>query len=362
MNSNDSPKKVRRSFRNNLLSMFIVYSLFLFILPTVFTFLLASWFDAQRKLLILEGAHITNDVNIWLLAWIMVICYAAVFGVVMVVMKNKIYNPITQIERILQGVVKGETDFEFQALRRSDALYSIFADLNLLVETIKQLMLKESNAQLTKKQAELEALQSQINPHFLYNTLETIRGQALEYGLRDIEAMTRALSKLFRYSISNTNELVTLEEELANADNYLLIQHIRFNNKFEKTGSIDPDALQYRIPKLIIQPIVENAIYHGLETKIDKGHIEISAYISEKRLIINIRDDGLGMSQEKLKALNASLAGTSEDRVQSERGTSVGLKNVHSRIQLHFGDEYGMNVYSTEHVGTDVQLNMPLIK
>ncbi len=301
--------------------------------------------------------------NIMLITVLILLCYIVIFIIIFFIIKRQIYEPITQIERVLHGVVKGEIDFDFGEPQKSDSspLHSIFTDLNSLTNTIKSLMLRESNAQLTKKQAELEALQSQINPHFLYNTLESIRGQAIVYGLKDIEVMTHALSKLFRYSISNKNALVTLEEELANVDNYLLIQHIRFNNKFEKVDLVDPDTLQYRIPKLIIQPIVENAIYHGLETKLGRGHIEICAHITQKRLVINIRDDGLGIPHEKLKALNDSLSGTSEDPISS-KGSSVGLRNVHKRIQLHFGQEYGMNVYSTEGVGTDIQLNMPLTK
>lgn len=301
--------------------------------------------------------------DILLITVLILLCYGIIFVVILIIIKHQIYEPITQIERVLHGVVKGEIDFDFGEPQKSDSspLHSIFTDLNSLTNTIKSLMLRESNAQLTKKQAELEALQSQINPHFLYNTLESIRGQAIVYGLKDIEVMTHALSKLFRYSISDKNALVTLEEELSNVDNYLLIQHIRFNNKFEKVDLVDPDTLQYRIPKLIIQPIVENAIYHGLETKLGRGHIEICAHITQKRLVINIRDDGLGIPHETLKALNRSLSGEEKDPV-STKGSSVGLRNVHKRIQLHFGQEYGINVYSTEGVGTDIQLNMPLTK
>lgn len=293
--------------------------------------------------------------------WISII-YVAVFICILFIIKRKIYDPIMKVERILHGVIEGETDFTFDAARKNGLFSPIFSDLHTLFENIKALTLRESNAQLMKKQAELDALQSQINPHFLYNTLEAIRGQASEYGLQDIEMMTRSLSKLFRYSISNHNTLVTLKEELDNVDNYLYIQHLRFNNKFTKVSRIDKDALDYMVPKLIIQPIVENAIYHGLEMKIGQGQIVISAYITETRLIINIHDDGLGINEDNLRKLNATLSEGNTQIKPHTKGSSIGLRNVNARIRLTFGESYGLNVYSTESVGTDVQLKLPLTK
>ncbi|WP_082989708.1 sensor histidine kinase [Christensenella intestinihominis] len=290
------------------------------------------------------------------------IAYVAVFICILFVIKRKMYDPIAKVERILHGVIEGETDFTFDAARRNDPFSPIFSDLHTLFENMKALTLRESNAQLMKKQAELDALQSQINPHFLYNTLEAIRGQAIEYGLQDIEMMTRSLSKLFRYSISNHNTLVTLREELDNVDNYLYIQHLRFNNKFTKISRIDEDALDYLVPKLIIQPIVENAIYHGLEMKIGQGKIMISAYITETRLIIDIQDDGLGISEENLRKLNATLSEGNTQIKPHTKGSSIGLRNVNARIRLTFGEDYGISVYSTEGTGTDVQLKLPLTK
>lgn len=288
--------------------------------------------------------------------------YIIVFIIVIYIVKRKMYDPIAKVERILHGVIEGETDFTFDATKKNDPFSPIFSDLHTLFENMRTLTLRESNAQVMKKQAELDALQSQINPHFLYNTLEAIRGQAIEYGLQDIEMMTRSLSKLFRYSISNHNTLVTLKEELENVDNYLYIQHLRFNNKFIKISNVEEDALDFLVPKLIIQPIVENAIYHGLEMKIGQGRITISAYITQTRLIINIQDDGLGISEEDLRALNTTLAKGSTKINPHIKGSSIGLKNVNARIRLTFGEEYGVSVYSTKDVGTDVQLKLPLTR
>lgn len=289
------------------------------------------------------------------------VIYTIICIFVFFLFQKKIVEPISTIEEVLEGASKGKTDFSLDSVKKSGYLTSIFHELNALLSNMQQLTLREANAQLLKKQATLDALQSQINPHFLYNTLDCIRGQAIRNGVKDIEIMTRSLSKFFRYSISNSNSVVTLEEELSNIDSYLLIQQMRFNNKFVKKTSIDEDALNCLIPKLIIQPIIENAINHGLESKIGTGTLTIEAYITEQRLIINIKDDGCGMSPERLESINTALASNASIESSKSNRISVGLSNVNSRIKFTYGDMYGINIYSTKNVGTNVQLNLPLV-
>ncbi|MGI6070035.1 MAG: sensor histidine kinase [Blautia sp.] len=276
-------------------------------------------------------------------------------------LKKKIYDPICTIEVVLTGASKGKTNFTLDSMRQPKYLSSIFKELNALLNNIQDLMVRESNAQLMKKEATLDALQSQINPHFLYNTLDCIRGQALRYGTKDIEIMTLSLSKFFRYSISNANSMVTLEEELNNVNCYLLIQQIRFSNRFIKKSYIDEDTLNCLIPKLILQPIIENAIHHGLESKLEEGTLTLKAYITEQRLVINVKDNGCGMSQQQLERINQALAASAPIKSSKDSRISVGLSNVNSRIKFHYGDMYGINVYSTQGIGTDVQINLPLI-
>lgn len=348
-------KKTRASGKQkigaSLIILFIICTITMVVLPILYVFYFTGGFSGAA----LPPVHKSTFILI-------TAAYVLIYLLIIFILKNKVYNPITKVEQMLHGVVKGETNFNFQA-KESDPFYPMFSDLNILFENIKTLMFRESNAQLIKKQAELDALQSQINPHFLYNTLEAIRGQAIEYGLKDIELMTRALSRLFRYSISNHNTLVTLREELENVENYLFIQHLRFNNKFIKTSRIDDDTLDYKVPKLIIQPIVENAIYHGLEMKIGQGQICIRANLTKTRLVISIKDDGLGISESKLKELNAALSkGITQVEPARSKNSSVGLRNVNARIRLTYGKEYGISIYSTEKIGTEVQLSLPLIQ
>lgn len=275
---------------------------------------------------------------------------------------RRIYLPVTVIEKAIHGMVQGKAELSAADVKPEDELYPLYRDLHSLIGTLEDLISKESNATLMKKQAELDALQSQINPHFLYNTLESIRGQAIVYGLKDVEAMTQALSNLFRYSISSHSNLVPLSKELKNIDNYLMIQQYRFNNKFIHLSQVDEDTLDFCVPKLLIQPIVENSVHHGLETKVGKGTLTIRAYRTQKRLIIQVRDDGLGISREKLNAINDVLLHGKDAGSLKKAGMSIGLANVNERIRLNFGKEYGLRVYSTQGMGTNVEFTLPLVK
>lgn len=333
--------------RTTLTSIFSLFLVMVWLLPV----LLLGFQYIQEKNIIVKTYYILPFFLI----------YSLLCLLVFLLFKKKILDPISTIEKVLEGVSEGRTDFSLDSLEKSHHLSSTIHKLDALVSNMQQLTLREANAQLMKKQATLDALQSQINPHFLYNTLDCIRGQAIRNGSKDIEVMTRSLSKFFRYSISNSNSVVALEEELNNIDCYLLIQQMRFNNKFIKKTAIDEDAFSCLIPKLIIQPIIENAINHGLEAKIGTGTLTIEAYATEQRLIINIKDDGCGMSPERLETINTALASNTAIESSKSNRISVGLSNVNSRIKFTYGEMYGINIYSTQNVGTTVQLNLPKI-
>ena len=224
---------------------------------------------------------------------------------------------------------------------------------------------RKSSAKIFDKQTELTALQSQINPHFLYNTLESIRGQALMDDNYEIAKMVEALAAFFRYSISGKGNLVTLRDEFANINNYMLIQRYRFNNRFSMEIIIDEEdeaAFDFLIPRLIIQPVVENAIFHGLEEKLEGGKVIIEIIVTESNLIVTISDNGKGIDSAELKELNARIKSQDmqlEDGGSRQRNTGIALPNIHKRIQLLFGEEYGVNVYSTVGQGTDVEITIP---
>ena len=248
------------------------------------------------------------------------------------------------------------------ALLAAATLTALYLRVLLPMSTCRNDQLEKAYAtDILNKQAELDALQSQINPHFLYNTLDSIRGQALSEGAEDIADMTEALSTFFRYSISNRNHIVTLEEELENIQNYFVIQQFRFNNRFRLSIPPIPPALLEgcRLPKLTLQPILENTILHGMEEKLGPGAITIRVTATDSRTLLTISDDGAGMSEETLLRLQEKLRGDGPVSLQRARGSGIALPNVNRRIKLLFGEEYGLRVMSTPGLGTDVEISLP---
>lgn len=268
------------------------------------------------------------------------------------------YLPYSRIERSLNAFSEGKENEAYW----ENEIMEAFNDI--MVKKIKDSVDREYTALISKKQAEINALQSQINPHFLYNTLDSIRGQALFDGNRKIAQMTEALATFFRYSISWKGNIVTLADELKNVTNYITIQQFRFNNRFNIIKKISDEEfiMNCRIPKLTIQPIIENAIYHGLETKEGKGEIVIRIMATDARLLINIVDNGIGIPDDLLDSLNESLSKElqlTEKHQPLKHG--IALKNVNERIKLCFGEWYGITISSTVGVGTDVAITLPLI-
>ena len=215
---------------------------------------------------------------------------------------------------------------------------------------------------LPDKHSELLALQNQINPHFLYNTLDSIRGQALIDGVDEIADMTEALSAFFRYSISRRGNLVRLCEEIKNVDNYMKIQQFRFEDKYilEKHLDCSEEELNIYVPKMILQPLVENAIFHGLEEIEEQGRIILRIVSTENKLRIIVEDDGTGMPDSRVRKLNRQFRNPENGgESSSAQNSGIALKNVNERIQLYFGMEYGLYIRSVAGIGTQVEILIP---
>ena len=209
------------------------------------------------------------------------------------------------------------------------------------------------------RQMEMAMLQAQINPHFLYNTLECIRGQALAAEASDIADTTQALSRYFRYSISSRSDVVPLKDELDNVRNYMKIQQYRFRDRFSLHVSLhgqEAEVLDCLLPKLTLQPIVENAVVHGFANKIDDARVSIQITRTARHVSIVVSDNGQGMNPEELKALRDSLRGEAPSR---QPGHGIAMGNVKKRLQLFFGTTYGLTVGSVAGIGTDVEIYIP---
>ena len=230
---------------------------------------------------------------------------------------------------------------------------------------IAELLDNQEVNRLSNRQAQYLALQNQINPHFLYNTLEAIRGDALSAGMRDVAAITEALATFFRYTISNMDNLVSVEEELSNAENYFAIQNYRFGERISMQVTIEPGCeavMDLMIPKLTLQPIIENAIIHGLEERVGPGHVAVHLAMDAARLLIDVRDDGVGMDESVLDEINRRLVFPEglKSREDKSRAGGIALINVNNRIKLLFGEQYGLRVSSIKGTGTRVAIQLPV--
>lgn len=249
-----------------------------------------------------------------------------------------------------------------ERLRKDTRLY-VEQKLSRFADNVSEAVDRRYANEMLTKQAELSALQSQINPHFLYNTLDSIQGQALRDDNQEIAQMTAALSRFFRYSISMKDSIVTLADELKNVQNYIFIQKYRFGDRFRlEVEYDDPSTLECKVPQMILQPLVENAVYHGLEKTSEQGCVTVKLARTQHRLDIAVIDNGVGIGEEKLAELNARLErpGLLEDAATWKGRSGIALRNVHQRIHLLYGEDYGLHIFSAEGVGTKCVLMLPL--
>jgi two-component system, sensor histidine kinase YesM len=266
----------------------------------------------------------------------------------------KISLPIKKLEKSMKLVEKGQFDINID-IKGEAEVAQLSRTFNLMVSRIKDLMHQIVVEQEAKRKSEINALQSQINPHFLYNTLDSIVWMAEHEKNQDVITMTTALAKLFRISISRGKNVITVKEEIEHVTNYLIIQKKRYKNKFQFIIEVEEEVLKCKTLKLVLQPIVENAIYHGIEYMVDEGLIKICASIESGKLLYIVSDNGLGMSREVLDNLLIY-------ETEMKQGSGVGVKNVHERIQLSYGREYGLEIESELEVGTIIKIWMPLNK
>ncbi|HBD63338.1 MAG TPA: hypothetical protein DC038_02765, partial [Clostridiales bacterium] len=264
-----------------------------------------------------------------------------------------IVKPIYMLKDRMVEVSGGNLN-SFYDYEGNDEISVLVKVFNQMLDNIKKLIDQVYQAQSQKRTAELRVLQSQINPHFLYNTLDTIQWKALEHNAYDVADMINSLSVFFRLSLSGGKEFITVADEIEHVKNYLCIQKIRYMDRVNYEINVEQAVSQYLVPKMIIQPLVENSIYHGLKQKKNSGIITIKIFSEDDFIIIEVTDDGLGMSNESLKELMNNLSHS----IETEH---YGLYNINERLRLTFKDKYCIEITSIFNEGTTVSLKLPKI-
>lgn len=267
---------------------------------------------------------------------------------------DKISNPIKSLDGSVREIESGNLDVEIVPSGSYEVEHLGKSIKNMLgrIKVLMSDLVAEHNA---KRKSEFDTLQSQINPHFLYNTLDIIVWMIENENSDKAVNIVTALAKFFRISLSKGKNIITVKDEVEHVRNYLMIQNMRFKNRFEYSIDVDEKVLSYSSLKLMLQPLVENAIYHGMEFMDGDGEIDVKVFKEDNSLYFTITDNGLGMSEDMVETL------LSKDFVPSKKGSGIGVKNVNERIKLYFGSEYGLKVESEPDEGTKITIHLPAV-
>lgn len=269
---------------------------------------------------------------------------------------QSITRPIRKLSQVTDQVARG--DLMVRSNIKSGAEVGILSEsLNTMIDKINELLDQVTKEQISLRKAEFEILQAQINPHFLYNTLDTIVWLAEAGDQKKVVSMVGSLSDFFRTSLNQGRDIIPIREELQHVRSYLEIQQVRYQDILQYEIHVPEELEKYLIPKITIQPIVENALYHGIKNKRCPGKITISGQKKEEYFLLLVEDNGIGMSEERLQQVVEGI----QHKEPNEKGI-YGLYNVNERIRLNFGEKYGISVESTYMEGTTMRIALPYME
>ena len=276
------------------------------------------------------------------------------FVVLFIFISRGLTRPLDQMTNTMNRIRQGETQLRLPEMRQ-DELNKLGGTFNSMLDRIEDLIAREYRTAIQLNDTKYKALQTQVNPHFLYNTLDTMSAIAMIHDCQIVSTLCHALSDLFRYSLRMDEPLAPISDELKHLKNYMFVMNVRMNDSVHLSIDIPADMMKTRVPRLSLQPLVENAISHGLRNKRGEKCIEIRAQKTDSEIQLIIADNGVGMSEEMLEKVR-----TMDSEQALSTGTSIGLINIAARLKLLFGREYGLEVESGEQEGTTVTLHIPL--
>jgi len=309
---------------------------------------------------LLQEMGIVNKLN--------VVAYSVLIGILFLflfILFVQIIKPINEIVQFMKSYPKKRTSSRFNVVLNNE-IGVLAINLNKMLDEIdglsNEIQLSQKRMyemQIAKKQLEITSYRNQINPHFLYNTLECIRAMAFYHNIQDIADITEALSRMYRYSVKGS-DFVTIKDELLHIKEYAKIIEFRFMGKIKAEINADEDILSENMIKMLLQPIVENAVFHGLEKKVENGTVFVNVKrISQNQIQFTIKDDGCGIADKQLKILQLLLQQHEEEfDSENDKGYGIGILNIYRRLKLVYGDRADMSVQSTLNIGTIVVINI----
>lgn len=279
--------------------------------------------------------------------------FVTILMIISILLFTAITRPLHKLSLLMKEISKGNFNIE-APVNGNDEVSQLSKTFNIMVKEIDRLIKQLEEEHKMRERMYFETLQMQINPHFLFNALNGIKWMAIIKGENEIGRMITALGKLLETTLSKNGEIIPLSEEIQCVDSYVLLQKMRYGDRFDIQYNIDETILSYKVPRLILQPLVENAIIHGFEDMESRGMITINGYKQSDLLFIEVADNGKGMSSEKIDQILKGL------QKNNKFNNNIGLKNVNDRIKLYFGVDYGLVIHSEEGKGTVIQICLPL--
>ena len=294
--------------------------------------------------------------NLWENFWLLALAAAAILLAALVssiVISRALSRPLKGLSRAMRQFEKNADTFTYAPVGGAREVQELSESFSHMVVKIQHLMETVRREEINLRKTELKALQAQINPHFLYNTLDSIAWMCEQGRNDEAVQMVNALAQLFRISISRGHELIPIRSELRHAESYLKIQKHRYKNQFSYRFDVDESCLDFLCNKITLQPIIENAIYHGINGLVDEGEIVITLRADGSDVVFTVADNGVGMEEEQIQAI-----------LRKERSdhTGIGIKNVNDRLKIYFGEGYGITIDSEPDVGTTVTIRMPQVR
>lgn len=288
-------------------------------------------------------------INLLLIGGVMVLLSA----ILTMLISRNLTRPLEMLMKTIQKIKSGDTELRTEIVNR-DEIGELGRNFNEMLDQMEALKEKENQTNQLLSQARYNALQAQINPHFLYNTLDTMSSVAESRGCPEVSMLSQSLSNIFRYSLNMKEPFSTVARELMHLKNYTYIMSVRMQDNIQYIFDVDREVMQDKVPRLSLQPLVENALNHGLRNKRGEKKIEIKAKRTDGELHISVRDNGVGMDAEKM---NESLRENTAER--AETGKSIGLHNINARLKMLYGEKYGLFIESSGEAGTCVHMTLP---
>lgn len=315
-----------------------------------------SKYTQWKYIVIISASQILGKIYegqkfLYIIIFVSALC---IFGITFI-LSSSFYKPLEKLVFAMQKIENRNLEARIDD-KRKDEYQKVYEGFNNMAGELKGLISDLSNEKILKKEAEIKLLQAQLNPHFLYNTLDSIYSIATIKKVDEISQMVSALSKFFRISLSGGKNTVTLRESLDLVISYLTIQNIRFKGKINYEIKVPEELMQFKVPKLILQPIVENSIYHGIERKKGAGHLIIFGESDGEIIKLSVEDNGVGIAENKLEELRNSIL-----RDSFEDSKNFALKNLNRQLKLKYGQEYGLNIQSILGEGTYVTVVIPIV-